>query len=127
MVEVERRVSNEHDDTSDRLTQVLKKVNEYTVMPTNEAARFDYFKDLLEAAGFVDVEVRDWQPHIMPIIRLFYAMVAAPYYLLSSFGIEKKFVNMICAAGGHLGRDRWRFVAISASKPGVKTEAPKTK
>lgn len=127
MVEVERRVSNEHDDPNDRLTQVMKMVNDYTVMPTNEAARFDYFKDLLEEAGYVDVQVEDWQPHIMPIIRLFYALVAAPYHLLSSFGIEKKFINMICAASAYLGRDRWRFVAISATKPGNNVEGAKTR
>ncbi|KAM0342044.1 hypothetical protein ACHAPU_009772 [Fusarium lateritium] len=127
MVEVERRVSNTHDDPNQRLTQVMKMVNEYTVMPTNEAAHLDYFKDLLEEAGYVHVEVRDWQPHIMPIIRLFYALVAIPYHMLSSFGIEKKFINMICAASAFLGRDRWRFVAITATKPGATIESAKTK
>ncbi|KAM0338715.1 hypothetical protein ACHAPQ_002113 [Fusarium lateritium] len=127
MVEVERKVSNSHDDPNDRLTQVMKMVNEYTVMPTNEAAHLGYFKELLEEAGFVDVEVRDWQHNIMPIIRLFYALVAIPYHLLSSFGIEKKFINMICAASAFLGRDRWRFVAITATKPGPTIESAKTK
>ncbi|KAF5663830.1 methyltransferase type 11 [Fusarium heterosporum] len=127
MVEVERKVSNAHDNPNERLTQVMKMVNEYTVMPTNEAAHLDYFKDLLEEAGYVDVEVRDWQPNIMPIIRLFYVLVAIPYHLLSSFGIEKKFINMICAASAFLGRDRWRFVAITATKPGATIESAKTK
>lgn len=127
MVEVERRVSNEHDDPNDRLTEVMKMVNDYTVMPTNEAARFGYFKDLLEEAGYVNVQVEDWQRHIMPIIRLFYALVAVPYHLLSSFGIEKNFINMICAASAYLGRDRWRFLAISATKPGRKIEGAKVK
>ncbi|WZH49428.1 uncharacterized protein QYS62_010629 [Fusarium acuminatum] len=127
MVEVERKVSNTKDDPNDRLTQVMKMVNEYTVMPTNEAAHLGYFEDLLKEAGFVDVQVRDWQPNIMPIIRMFYALVAVPYHLLSSFGIEKYFINMICAASAFLGQDRWRFVAITATKPGATIESAKTK
>ncbi|KAF4963989.1 hypothetical protein FSARC_8039 [Fusarium sarcochroum] len=127
MVEVERKTPNTQDDPNDRLTQVMKMVNDYTVMPTNEAAHFDYFKGLLEEAGFTDIQVRDWQPNIMPVIRLFYALVAIPYHLLSSFGIEKRFINMICAASAFLGRDRWRFVAITATKPGATMESAKTK
>lgn len=117
MVEVERKTAAEDEDPNDKLTQVMKMVNKYTVMPTNEAARAGYFQDMLEEAGFVDVQVEDWQSNIMPIIRLFYALVAIPYHLLSCFGIEKYFINMICAASAFLGRDRWRFIAISATKP----------
>jgi sterol 24-C-methyltransferase len=127
MVEVERKTPNTLDDPNDQLTQVMKMVNEYTVMPTNEAAYFDYFKCLLEEAGYINIEVRDWQSNIMPIIRLFYVLVAVPYHLLRSFGIEKWFINMICAASAFLGRDRWRFVAITATKPGGRVESLKTK
>ncbi|RGP69486.1 methyltransferase type 11 [Fusarium sporotrichioides] len=127
MVEVERKTPNTLDDPNDQLTQVMKMVNEYTVMPTNEAAHFDYFKGLLEEAGYTNIEVEDWQSNIMPIIRLFYVLVAVPYYLLKSFGIEKWFINMICAASAFLGRDRWRFVAITATKPGGRVETTKTK
>ncbi|EHK20479.1 uncharacterized protein TRIVIDRAFT_69012 [Trichoderma virens Gv29-8] len=127
MVEVERKTAAEYDDPNDRLTQELKMVNDYTVMPTNEAASENYFKNLLEEAGFVDVEVRDWQPNILPILRLFYALVMIPYFFFRLFGNEKSFINMICARSGYAGRSRWRFVAISATKPGERIESPKNK
>nr|P0DO33.1 RecName: Full=S-adenosyl-L-methionine-dependent Diels-Alderase iliD; AltName: Full=C-methyltransferase iliD; AltName: Full=Ilicicolin H biosynthesis cluster protein D; AltName: Full=Pericyclase iliD [Neonectria sp. DH2] len=49
------RTSGDYDE-GDELAGHLKLVNEYTAMPTNELSREDYFKDLLEDAGFVDVE-----------------------------------------------------------------------
>ncbi|OSZ99862.1 methyltransferase type 11 [Trichoderma parareesei] len=127
MVEVERKTAAKHDDPNDRLTQELKMVNDYTVMPTNEAASEDYFRKLLEEAGFVDVVVRDWQPNILPILRLFYSLVMIPYLFFRLFGNEKSFINMICARSGYAGRSRWRFVAITATKPGEKLEDHKSK
>jgi len=129
LIEVERRRDPEAETEEDELSEHLKLVNEYTVMPTNEASWEGYFKQLLEKSGFVDVEVRDFSENIRPQLRLFYALVIVPWFFIRLLGMEKYFVNMICATSGYVGQPRWRFLAISAIKPGtdLKSEAAKTK
>ena len=117
LIEVERRRDPDAEIPRDELSEHLKLVNEYTVMPTNEASWEGYFKQLLEKSGFVDVEVQDLSENIRPQLRLFYALVIVPWFFIRLLGIEKYFVNMICATSGYVGQPRWRFLGISANKP----------
>ncbi|KAF7560695.1 hypothetical protein G7046_g3450 [Stylonectria norvegica] len=127
LVESQRYREPQAEDPDDQLSADLRLVNEYTSMPTNEASWEGYFKELLEEAGFVDVEVRDWSENIRPQLRLFYSLVVVPWFFIKLFGLEKRFVNMICATSGFIGQPRWKFVAISATKPGGNIEGAKTK
>ncbi|KAF7546392.1 hypothetical protein G7Z17_g8467 [Cylindrodendrum hubeiense] len=125
--EAQRSRISDTEDEGDELAGHLKLVNEYTAMPTNELSREDYFKDLLVDAGFVDVEVRDYSENIRPQLRLFYSLVVVPWFFIRLLGLEKRFTNMICATSGFIGQPRWKFVGISATKPGPDIEGAKTK
>ncbi|KAH6891328.1 S-adenosyl-L-methionine-dependent methyltransferase [Thelonectria olida] len=127
LIEAQRRRSPNEEDGDDELSRHLRLVNDYTAMPTNEASYEDYFKTLLQEAGFVDVEVEDMSENIRPQLRLFYSLVLVPWFFIRLLGLEKHFTNMICATSGYEGQPRWRFVAVSATKPGPGIEAPKTK
>jgi hypothetical protein len=104
-VEVERRTATEDEGLNDRLTQVMRMVNDYTVMPTNEAARFGYFRDLLEEAGFVNVEVRDWRPISRPLSDSSTRLLRRRFPCSALLASRSGSINMICAASAYLGRD----------------------
>ncbi|KAK0644636.1 S-adenosyl-L-methionine-dependent methyltransferase [Cercophora newfieldiana] len=100
------------------MADVMQKVNEYSAMPTNARSHPGVFKAMLEDAGFTDVEVRNYSENIKPMTRLFYALAIVPYVFVRVFGMEKRFVNTVAVVGSWKGRERWRYVAISAVKPG---------
>ncbi|KAK4442276.1 S-adenosyl-L-methionine-dependent methyltransferase, partial [Podospora aff. communis PSN243] len=105
-------------DTPDELADAMQKVNLYSAMPTNARSHPGVFKAMLEDAGFTNVVVRDYSENIKPMTRLFYALAVVPYKLVKVFKAEKRFVNTVAGVGSWKGRDRWRYVAISAVKPG---------
>jgi sterol 24-C-methyltransferase len=121
----------DHDFESEgvigELADSMKQVNQYAAMPTNERSKKGYFKQLLEDASFVDVEVRDYSENIRPMLRLFYIMAIVPYFIIRLFHLEKYFVNTVAGARGYIGRQYWRYVAITATKPGGHLEGTKTK
>jgi sterol 24-C-methyltransferase len=121
LVEAERRREHEGERMGDELSKKMKLVNEYVGYPTNELSRKGYFKELVENAGFVDVEVRDYSENILPMLRMCYLMMIVPYFFVKLFGLEKHFVTMFAVIHGYAGRARWRFIAVSATKPGAKT------
>jgi sterol 24-C-methyltransferase len=105
-------------ETPGELVEAMEKVNLYSAMPTNARSHPGVFKAMLEDAGFTDVVVRDYSENIKPMTRLFYALAVVPYKLVKVFKAEKRFVNTVAGVGSWKGRDRWRYVAISAVKPG---------
>jgi sterol 24-C-methyltransferase len=115
-MEAERRRSNEGEKTGDMLSKNLKLVNGLVGYPTNEASREDYFKEMVEKAGFVEVKVRDFSENIWPMLRLCYLMMIVPFFFVRLLGLEKYFVTMVAVTYSYLGRARWRFIAISATK-----------
>ncbi|KAK0120183.1 hypothetical protein ONS95_011589 [Cadophora gregata] len=118
LVETEPRRDFDADVADDELDEQLKLVSRYTVLPVNDMSREGYFQALLESAGFVDVKVCDWSENIKPILRLFYAFAWLPFFFVRLFHLEKRYVNMVAGTAGYLGLPkRWRFLAISASKP----------
>jgi len=109
-------------DPDSKIATQLQKVNLYSAMPTNARSHPGVFKAMLEDAGFEAVEVRDFSENIKPMTRLFYALAVVPYWFVKAFGAEKRFVNTVAGVGSWRGRERWRYVAISAVKPELENE-----
>jgi len=126
MFEYDHEYHAEGEAAQGELARSMKQVNTYAAMPTNERSSRGYFQKLLEQAGFEDIEVRDYSAHIKPMLRLFFVLAIVPYVFISLLGLERYFVNTVAGARGYIGRRHWRFVAISATKPGGKMEGPKT-
>ena len=72
--------------------------------------------------------VRDYSVNIRPLLRLFYVFAILPFFfIITLLGLHRYFVNTFTAVWAWRGRNRWRFLAISASKPGDSFEGAKTK
>lgn len=74
---------------------------------------------MIEQAGFVDVEVEDYSRNIWPLLRLFFVLAILPFYVLQWVGLDVYFVNTMTAVWAWRGRHRWRYLRISATKPGI--------
>ncbi|KAK0616208.1 S-adenosyl-L-methionine-dependent methyltransferase [Immersiella caudata] len=109
-------------DVPEELAATMQKVNLYSAMPTNARSHPGVFKAMLEDAGFTDVVVRDYSENIKPMTRLFYALAVVPYKVVKILKAEKRFVNTVAGVGSWKGREKWRYVAISAVKPGDRQE-----
>jgi cyclopropane fatty-acyl-phospholipid synthase-like methyltransferase len=112
----------DHDYESDEvigktLAKLMREVSEYGAMPTWQCARRGFYKQILEEAGFVDVEEHDYSENVRPMLRLFWLLAVIPYYIIVFFQFEKNFVNAIGGAKGYYAQRYWRYVAISARKP----------
>jgi sterol 24-C-methyltransferase len=109
------------------LTESMRKINEYSAMPTNARSHPGVFKTMLEDAGFENVEVRDYSENIRPMTRFFFLLAIIPYIFVRLFGIEKYFINTVAGVETYRGKGHWRYVAISANKPGAAQEPAKSK
>ncbi|KAI0164418.1 S-adenosyl-L-methionine-dependent methyltransferase [Hypoxylon sp. FL1284] len=109
------------------VVDAMAQVNRYAAMPTNAASHPGVFAQMLRDAGFEDVVVRDYSQHIRPLTRLFFLLAVVPYFFVRLLGLERYFINTVAGFGSYRGRDHWRYVAISAKKPGSPIEAPKSK
>lgn len=96
----------------------MRKINHYAAMPTNDRSHPGVFKDMLENAGFEDVVVRDFSENIRPMARLLFVLAIIPYILVRLLGLERYFINTIAGVKSYRGRGHWRYVAITATKPG---------
>lgn len=86
-----------------------------------------HLRKTLEGAGFVDVNVRDYSENVRPMLRLFYCLAIVPYLIVRLLRLEKYFINTVAGAGGLPGQKHWKYISISATKPGGPLEASKTK
>lgn len=115
----------EHDpfeEASKGLADSMVKINQYSAMPTNAASQPGVFKTMLEEAGFEDVVVRDYSDNIRPMTCAFFALAIVPYLFVWLFGLERHYINTVAGVESYRGRQHWRYVAISATKPRVATE-----
>ncbi|KAJ5174515.1 uncharacterized protein N7482_000392 [Penicillium canariense] len=96
----------------------MKKINDIAAMPTNNISQPGVFRQMLEDAGFTDVVVRDYSPNIKPMTRFFYLLAYIPFLIVTFFGLKRFFINTVAGVESYRGRQHWRYVAISASKPG---------
>jgi ubiquinone/menaquinone biosynthesis C-methylase UbiE len=100
-----------------------RQINEFAAMPTNSISQPGVLKRMIEDAGFTDVEVRDYSDNIRPMTRLFFLLAFFPYLFVRLFRLERYFINTVAGVGSYAGRKYWRYLAISATKPGSMGEA----
>ncbi|KAK3311664.1 S-adenosyl-L-methionine-dependent methyltransferase [Chaetomium strumarium] len=105
----------------------MNLVNQYAAMPTNARSHKGVFASMLEHTGFSDIKEEDYSKNIRPMLRLFWVMAAIPYFIIKLLRLERWFINTVAGAQGYLHQEHWRYVAITATKPGPKIEAAKTK
>ncbi|ROT42543.1 methyltransferase type 11 [Sodiomyces alkalinus F11] len=117
----------ESEEVLGHLARPMHQVNELAAMPMNMVSKKGYFKQLLEEAGFRDVVVEDYSENVRPMLRLFWALAIVPYFFVKLFHLEPYFINTVAGARGLEGQKYWRYVAITATKPGPEVEPPKTK
>jgi len=96
-------------------------------MPTNALSHPGVFQDMLEDAGFTDVVVRDYSENIKPMTRLFFLIAYVPYLLITLFHLERYFINTVAGVQSYQGHGRWRYIVISATKPGGILEAARNR
>jgi sterol 24-C-methyltransferase len=114
-------------ETPKLFSESMRQVNEWAAMPMNDISHPGVLRRMLEDAGFVDVEVRDWSEHIRPMTRLFCLIAFFPYLFVRLFGLERYFINTVAGVGSYVGGKHWRYLAISARKPGEAGESAKAK
>lgn len=100
------------------LVQAMKQMSEYGAMPTWDRARHGFFERLLEEAGFVDVRVDDYSLNVRPMVRLFWLLAIVPNFFIQLFGLQKHFINTIGGAYAYKARNYWRYISVTATKPG---------
>ncbi|KAK0622067.1 S-adenosyl-L-methionine-dependent methyltransferase [Bombardia bombarda] len=109
-----------------RAFEDMATVNYYAAMPTNARSHPGFYKQILEDAGFEDVVVQDLSANIRPMLRLFFVFAFIPYFFIKLFHLEWLFPNTVAGAQGYLYQKHWRYLAISATKPGPPIERAKT-
>ncbi|KAK3370842.1 S-adenosyl-L-methionine-dependent methyltransferase [Lasiosphaeria ovina] len=115
------------DSAPEDMAASMRKINQYAAMPTNHRSHPGVFKQMLEEAGFEDVVVRDFSENIKPMTRLLFVLAIVPYVFVRLLGLERYFINTIAGVESYRGRGRWRYVAITATKPGGPLELAKAR
>lgn len=105
------------DELAENLQTLKRNIELYGAMPTWERAKRGFYKKLLEDAGFVDVEIKDYSENIWPMLRLFWLMAFIPAFFIKRLHLEKYFISAICADGAYRAKKYWRRVEITARKP----------
>lgn len=110
----------DHDDIDKapkELAEAMKRVNTLASMPANASFDRDVLRDLLQEAGFQDVQLRDISQHIVPMLWFFYLLAIIPYIIFKFFGIENYFVNTMAGVYSYKGRKIWRYIQVTGKKP----------
>ncbi|KAK8199817.1 S-adenosyl-L-methionine-dependent methyltransferase [Phyllosticta capitalensis] len=113
------------EDSPEAMAASMRKINEFSAMPTNALSHPGVFEEMLEDAGFTNVVVRDYSENIKPMTRLFYLIAYVPFLVVSLLRLEKHFINTVAGVESYRGHGRWRYVAISATKPSHPVEVSK--
>ena len=116
-------ISGSPEDMADS----MRKINDFAAMPTNDLSHPGVFEDMLREAGFTDVVTNDYSENIKPMTRLFYLVAYIPWLIVTFLHLEKYFINTVAGVESYRGHGRWRYVAISATKPGGTIEDPKAR
>lgn len=109
------------------LVNSMRKINEFSAMPTNARSSPGFFKTMIEEAGFVDVVERDYSANIRPMTRFFFLLAIVPYLFVRLFGLERYFINTVAGVESYRGKEHWHYLALSATKPGGPLEISKSK
>jgi sterol 24-C-methyltransferase len=102
-------------------------INDFAAMPTNALSHPGVFQQMLEDSGFTNVVVRDYSENIKPMTRLFFLLAYIPYLIITLLHLERYFINTVAGVQSYQGHGHWRYIAISATKPGNPLEAAKTR
>ncbi|KAF7557282.1 hypothetical protein G7Z17_g802 [Cylindrodendrum hubeiense] len=113
-------------DSPEEMADSMRKINDFAAMPTNAVSHPGVFKDMLEEAGFTNVVVHDYSENIKPMTRLFYLVAYVPWLIVTFLHLERFFINTVAGVESYRGHGRWRYVAVTATKPGGTIEARKT-
>ncbi|KAF2818146.1 S-adenosyl-L-methionine-dependent methyltransferase, partial [Ophiobolus disseminans] len=113
------------EDSTNNMMQSMRLINDYAAMPTNALSHPGVFQGMLEDAGFTHVVVRDYSENIKPMTRLFFLIAYIPYLIITFFQLERYFINTVAGVQSYQGHGHWRYIAISATKPGGVLEAAK--
>lgn len=105
----------------------MKQINTYAAMPTNTRSTPGWYKQWLGDAGFQGVVVTDYSENIRPMLKLFWLLALIPFFFIKLFHLEKYFVNTVAGYQGYRGQQFWRYLAVTATKPGGPIEGSKTK
>lgn len=105
----------------------MRKIKNFAAMPTNAVSHPGVFKSMLEDTGFTDIVVRDYSENIRPMTRLFVVIAYVPFLIITFFRLERYFINTVAGVESYRGYGHWRYVAISATKPGGFLEAAKNR
>lgn len=101
-------------------------VVKYSAMPLDLMAP-GRLRRVLEDVGFVDVDIVDYSENVRPMLRLFYWMAIVPYFIVKFLRLDRFFINTIAGVGGMAGQEHWKYISVSARKPGGSVESAKTK
>ena len=85
---------------------------------------FGVWKEVLEQAGFVDVKVDDITVNIRPLAVVFFLLGIIPSLIVMALGLRRRYPNTMTAALTPFlyWEDCFRYVTITAKKPGVFTD-----
>lgn len=112
-------------DIPEDLKKSMKQVNTRASMPANVVFSQGELQLMLERQGFRDVVVQDLTENVKPMARLFFLVGYIPYLIIGFFGLQAWFVNTQAGVQGYrvLRRHLWRYVAVTARKPGDETHS----
>lgn len=122
--EYETRVTTAEE--TGKLAGDTKFVAKYSAMPLDLMGT-GRLKRALEEVGFVDVDIVDYSENVRPMLRLFYWMAIVPYFIVKFLRLDRFFINTIAGVGGLVGQEHWKYISVSARKPGGPVESAKTK
>ena len=107
-------------DIPEDLRDSMIQVNTIASMPANVVFVQGELQLMLERQGFQDVVVQDLTENIKPMARLFFLVGYIPYLIICFLGLQAWFVNTQAGVQGYrvLKRRLWRYVAVTARKPG---------
>ena len=107
-------------DIPEDLRDSMMQVNARASMPANVVFVQGELQLMLERQGFQDVVVQDLTENIKPMARLFFLVGYVPYLIICFLGLQAWFVNTQAGVQGYrvLKRRLWRYVAVTARKPG---------
>lgn len=126
LVEHEYETLVTRSEVAGSLAGDVEFVVRYSAMPLDLMAP-GRLRRTLEEVGFVDVDIVDYSENVRPMLRLFYWMAIVPYYIVKLLRLDRFFVNTVAGAGGLLGQEYWKYISVSARKPGGPAESAKTK
>ncbi len=109
------------------LAESMRQINIHAAMPTNMRSIPGLYKQMLEDVGFRDVVVRDYSENIRPMLMLFWILAWIPFFFVRLFRLEKYFINTVAGYQGYRGQQHWRYLGVTATKPGPPIEESKTK